>query len=67
MKLLIDRFDKIQARKDVGEEDTKLKLLYPLLAILGWDLQEIEEVESEYPSGWDSDRGKPKENLARMV
>jgi hypothetical protein len=39
----------------VGEQDTKAALIDPVLAALGWDLEELDEVRREY-------RRKPQDN-----
>jgi predicted type IV restriction endonuclease len=50
------RIQQIRDRKEIiGEQNTKAALIDPLLAALGWDLQEIEEVRREY-------RRKPQDN-----
>ncbi|MBI1788253.1 MAG: type I restriction enzyme HsdR N-terminal domain-containing protein [Acidobacteria bacterium] len=46
----------VRERNDpIGEQNTKAVLIDPLLAALGWDLQEIDEVCREY-------RHKPQDN-----
>jgi hypothetical protein len=32
----------------IGDQDTKAALIEPLLAALGWDLQDLDEVTREY-------------------
>ncbi len=36
--------------KRISEEDTKFKLINPILSVLGWDLQQHDEVRLEYRS-----------------
>jgi len=56
IELLRKRIQQIRERKEVlGEENTKATLIDPLLAALGWDLHEIDEVRREY-------RRKPQDN-----
>jgi predicted type IV restriction endonuclease len=38
------------AGKKISEEDTKFKLINPILAVLGWDMQQHDEVRLEYRS-----------------
>ncbi len=50
------RIQKAQNRKDsIGEQNTKAALIEPLLAALGWDIEDIDEVSREY-------RRKPQDN-----
>jgi hypothetical protein len=50
------RIQKIRDRKGtINEENTKATLINPVLAALGWDLQNIDEVQHEY-------RRKPQDN-----
>jgi hypothetical protein len=43
------RIQKIQNRNEnVGEQNTKAALIDPLLAALGWDVEDIDEVSREY-------------------
>jgi hypothetical protein len=50
------RIEQVKVRREsIGEENTKSTLIDPILAALGWDLQEIEEVCREY-------KRKPKDN-----
>src|ERR1022692_271866 len=50
------RIQQIRDRKEViGEENTKATLIDPVLNVLGWNLQEIDEVRREY-------RRKPQDN-----
>jgi RAMA domain-containing protein len=50
------RIQKIQHRREsIGEQNTKAALIDPLLAALGWDIEDIDEVSREY-------RRKPQEN-----
>jgi predicted type IV restriction endonuclease len=52
------RIQQIRDRKQpVGEENTKAALIDPILTALGWDLQNIDEVQREY-------RRKPQDNPA---
>ena len=47
---------KIKSRNEkIGEQNTKAKLINPILSALGWDLEELDEVRLEY-------RKKPKDN-----
>lgn len=53
---LRNRIQKVQNRKDsIGEQNTKAALIEPLLAALGWDIEDIDEVSREY-------RRKPQDN-----
>jgi predicted type IV restriction endonuclease len=38
------------AGKKISEEDTKFKLINPILAVLGWDMQQHDEVRLEFRS-----------------
>src|SRR5215203_4816123 len=50
------RIQKIRNRKEnIGEQNTKAALIDPLLAALGWDVEDIDEVSREY-------RRKPQDN-----
>jgi len=50
------RIQKASNRKDsIGEQNTKAALIEPLLAALGWDIEDIDEVSREY-------RRKPQDN-----
>lgn len=50
------RIQQIRDRREaIGEQNTKATLVDPLLAALGWDLQEIDEVRREH-------RRKPQDN-----
>ena len=50
------RIQQIRDRKEViGEENTKATLIDPVLNVLGWNLQEIDEVRREY-------KRKPQDN-----
>jgi hypothetical protein len=50
------RIQKIQNRKEsIGEQNTKAALIEPLLAALGWDIEDIDEISREY-------RRKPQDN-----
>jgi len=50
------RIQQIRDRKEIlGEQNTKAALIDPVLQVLGWDLQEIDEVRREY-------RRKPQDN-----
>jgi hypothetical protein len=50
------RLQQIRDRKEIiGEQNTKATLIEPVLAALGWDLQEIDEVRREY-------KRKPQDN-----
>jgi predicted type IV restriction endonuclease len=50
------RIRQVRDRKElIGEQNTKAALIDPLLSVLGWDLQEIDEVRREY-------RRKPQDN-----
>lgn len=50
------RIEQVKVRREsIGEENTKSTLIDPILAALGWDLQELEEVCREY-------RRKPQDN-----
>src|SRR5829696_7337678 len=50
------RIQKVHNRKDnIGEQNTKAALIDPLLAALGWDIEDIDEVSREY-------RRKPQDN-----
>ena len=50
------RIHKIQNRNEhIGEQNTKAALIDPLLAALGWDVEDIDEVSREY-------RRKPQDN-----
>jgi hypothetical protein len=43
------RIEKIQTRNEnIGEQNTKAALIDPLLAALGWDVEDIDEVSREY-------------------
>src|SRR5215211_6803014 len=43
------RIEKIQIRNEnIGEQNTKAALIDPLLAALGWDVEDIDEVSREY-------------------
>jgi hypothetical protein len=43
------RIQKIQNRNEnIGEQNTKAALIDPLLAALGWDVEDIDEVSREY-------------------
>jgi hypothetical protein len=43
------RIEKIQNRNEsIGEQNTKAALIDPLLAALGWDVEDIDEVSREY-------------------
>ncbi len=43
------RIEQIRERKEaIGEQNTKAALIDPVLAALGWDLQDIDEVRREY-------------------
>ncbi|MCL6546555.1 MAG: type I restriction enzyme HsdR N-terminal domain-containing protein [Bryobacteraceae bacterium] len=56
IEVLRKRIEQIRERKEIiGEENTKATLIDPLLAALGWDLHEIDEVRREY-------RRKPQDN-----
>lgn len=56
IEVLRKRIQQIRERKEIlGEEDTKATLIDPVLAALGWDLQDIDEVRREY-------RRKPQDN-----
>ncbi len=56
ISLVRKRIQQIRDRKEIiGEQNTKAALIEPLLAALGWDLQEIDEVRREY-------RRKPQDN-----
>ncbi len=53
---LRNRIQKVRSRKDsIGEQNTKAALIEPLLAALGWDIEDIDEVSREY-------RRKPQDN-----
>jgi hypothetical protein len=53
---LRNRIQKIRNRKEnIGEQNTKAALIDPLLAALGWDIEDIDEVSREY-------RRKPQDN-----
>ncbi len=53
---LRNRIQKVRNRKDsIGEQNTKAALIEPLLAALGWDIEDIDEVSREY-------RRKPQDN-----
>jgi hypothetical protein len=46
---LSKRIQKIQNRNEnIGEQNTKAALIDPLLAALGWDVEDIDEVSREY-------------------
>jgi hypothetical protein len=50
------RIQKIRSRREsIGEQNTKAALIEPLLAALGWDIEDIDEVSREY-------RRKPQDN-----
>ncbi len=50
------RIEKAHNRKDsIGEQNTKAALIEPLLAALGWDIEDIDEVSREY-------KRKPQDN-----
>jgi hypothetical protein len=50
------RIQKVQNRNEnIGEQNTKAALIDPLLAALGWDVEDIDEVSREY-------RRKPQDN-----
>ena len=50
------RIQQVRDRKEmIGEQNTKAALIDPLLAALGWELHEIDEVRREY-------RRKPQDN-----
>src|SRR5215207_6732410 len=43
------RIEKIQNRNEnIGEQNTKAAIIDPLLAALGWDIEDIDEVSREY-------------------
>lgn len=47
---LIKKRIKAVSDKQISEEDTKFKLINPVLEALGWDLQDYDEVVTEYRS-----------------
>ena len=50
------RIERIRKRKErIGEQNTKAVLIDPILAALGWDLEELNEVRREY-------KHKPQDN-----
>jgi hypothetical protein len=50
------RIQKIRSRREsIGEQNTKAALIEPLLAVLGWDIEDIDEISREY-------RRKPQDN-----
>ena len=50
------RIERIRKRKErIGEQNTKAVLIDPILAALGWDLEELNEVRREY-------KQKPQDN-----
>ncbi|HOK45264.1 MAG TPA: hypothetical protein PLK67_05000 [Bryobacteraceae bacterium] len=54
--IVLRRIQQIRDRKEsIGEQNTKATLIEPVLAALGWNLQEIDEVRREY-------RRKPQDN-----
>lgn len=54
---LRERVRQIRQRRDaITEQDTKVAFINPLLTALGWNLEEMDEVRSEY-------RRKPQDNL----
>lgn len=56
IEVLRRRIHQIRERKEIiGEENTKATLIEPLLAALGWDLHDLDEVRREY-------RRKPQDN-----
>jgi len=56
IEVLRKRIQQIRERNEIiGEENTKATLIDPLLAALGWDLHDIDEVRREY-------RRKPQNN-----
>lgn len=56
VEVLRKRIQQIRERNEIiGEENTKATLIDPLLAALGWDLHDIDEVRREY-------RRKPQNN-----
>lgn len=49
VEVIRKRIRQVRDRKEfIGEQNTKAALIDPLLATLGWDLQEIDEVRREY-------------------
>lgn len=54
IKKLRNRINKI-SNKNIGEQNTKSTLIEPLLTVLGWDVEELEEVTREF-------RRKPQDN-----
>jgi hypothetical protein len=56
VEVIRKRIQQVRDRKElIGEQNTKAALIDPLLAALGWELQEIDEVRREY-------RRKPQDN-----
>ncbi len=56
VEVIRKRIRQVRDRKElIGEQNTKAALIDPLLAALGWDLQEIDEIRREY-------RRKPQDN-----
>jgi len=53
---LRQKMQQIRDRNEpIGEQDTKAGLINPLLAALGWDMEDVFEVRREY-------RPKPRDN-----
>ena len=59
------RIQKIQTRNEnIGEQNTKVALIDPLLAALSWDVEDIDEVSREY---WRTSQDNPVDYALFML